>query len=101
MKENQKVAYSGYIVQENCDLRDDDVIEYEFRNAGESIVELNGIFLLPKTSAGNAPNFPFNWFKETITENQKNGRRYRVKFIKKNEQEVNNLIVIEKRLVFN
>ena len=91
----QKVAYSGYIIQNNCDLSDDDVIEYEFRNAGEADCEINGIFVGRKSS-----DYPFNYFKETITENQKNGRRYRIKFINSDPTK-NYLIVIEKRLVFN
>lgn len=95
MAEKTKIAYQGYVINDSKDLSDDDVIEYEFRNAGTTDCEINGILVTRKSS-----DYPFNYFKETITENQKNGQRYRIKFLNSDPKK-NFLIVIEKRIVYN
>lgn len=96
MAQLQKVAFQGYVIQENQKLRDDGVIQYEFRNFGRSPVQLNGIVLAPGDAV--ATTIPgSNYFKETINPGECNGRSYDVKFTGVGTRL---LYVIEKRYIY-
>ena len=96
MEQLKKVAYQGYVVQDNCRLSDDAVIEYSFVNYGRAIAEVNGIQLLSGDAV--ATTIPgSNMFKETINPGEKNGKYYEIKFVGVGTRK---LQVIEKRYIY-
>jgi hypothetical protein len=97
MEKLQKIAYQGYSITRSQRLSDDGVIEYEFRNLGKDVVQINGISLIPLVNAANTQS-GMNVFKETINKGEKNGKYYEIKFLTNNGPL---LQVIEKRYVYD
>jgi len=77
--EIKKIAYDGYLIEDNGFVRDEGVISYEFRNLGRADVFINGIYLAPCDNPA-LQNQVSSVFKTDIQPNEKMGLRFQVKF---------------------
>lgn len=79
MENQKKIAYDGYLIEDNGFVRDEGVISYEFRNLGRADVFVNGIYLPPCDNPA-LQNQVSSVFKTDIAPNEKMGLRFLVKF---------------------